>query len=395
MGADSGKKIRPLDHIKVLDLSHSLAGPFSSQILADFGAEVIKIEDPNGGDISRLWGPPFIKGESVNFLSVNRGKKSVVVNLKSEQGKQVIRNLVMKSDVLLENFRPGTLDRLGFGYEAVSVLNSKMIYCSISGYGQTGPEQNRHGDDLVTQGLSGMMDLTGSPEGAPYKVGTSLAALVAGLYAVQGILLALIARDRTGKGQSVDVSLLDGQISLLTYQAGIYFATGKAPTRRGNEHPTLCPYETFKAQDGYINIAVCNDKLWKEFCNIVGRTDLVEQNKFKTNSDRVQNRLELVTILEKIICQKPVNEWLVRFEEKGIPAGPILSLDKVLSQPQVMAREMLVETNHPKAGKIKMLGNPVKLSETPCDLTAPPPLLGEHTDEIIQKYADERRSIPN
>lgn len=371
----------PLEGIKILDLSRVLAGPFCSMILGDFGAEVIKIENPEGGDDTRAWGPPFLEGESAYFLSVNRNKKSVTVNLKTEEGKKFVWDLVKESDVFLENFRPGTLDKLGFSYEAVAKVNPKMVYASISGYGQTGPEKMRPGYDLVAQGMSGMMELTGSPEGPPTKVGTSIADLVAGLYCTIGILLALQARQRTGKGQRVDVSLLDGQISLLTYQAGIYFASGKVPRRRGNQHPTICPYETFHAKDGYINLAVGSEKLWAKFCEVIGKPELKNDPKFATNKNRVENHDALFPILDKMIGKKPVNYWLELFDKSGIPAGPILPVDKVFQHPQVIAREMVSEVLHKKIGKMKLIGIPIKLSETPGSIRLPPPLLGEHNDK--------------
>ncbi|HOW28160.1 MAG TPA: CoA transferase [Elusimicrobiota bacterium] len=380
--------ITPLGHIRVLDFSRVLAGPFTSQILADFGAEVIKIENPDGGDDTRAWGPPFLNGESAYFLSANRGKKSVTMNLKEEKSRKLVLNLITKSDVILENFRPGTMDRLGFGYPSVAQMNPKIIYCSISGYGQTGPFKDKPGYDLVAQGMSGVMALTGETDGSPFKVGTSIADLVAGLYAMQGILLALVARERTGKGQRVDVSLLDGLVSLLSYQAGIYFATGQAPTRRGNQHPTICPYETLKASDGYFNVAVGNEKLWALFCKLIGEEALASDDRFKTNSDRVKNRPALLKILDGVLIKKKVQEWMTLFDKNGIPGGPILPLNEALTHPHVLAREMVLEGDHKKAGKIKMLGVPVKLSDTPARPDGVPPLLGEHTDEIFKKYSD-------
>lgn len=368
----------PLDHIKILDLSRVLAGPFCSMILGDFGAEVIKVENPDGGDDTRAWGPPFIEGESAYFLSVNRNKKSVTVNLKSEEEKKLIWDIIKNADVVLENFRPGTLDKLGFDYKTISEVNPKIVYATISGYGQTGPEWLRPGYDLVAQGMSGIMDITGYPEGPPTKVGTSIGDLVAGLYCTIGILLALQAREKTGKGQRVDVSLLDGQVSLLTYQAGIYFASGKIPQRKGNQHPTICPYETFRAKDGYLNIAVGSEKLWAVFCDAIQKPELKNDPQFAANKDRVKNRNLLFPILDKLIGKKPVAYWLELFDQAGIPAGPILSVDKVFSHPQVLAREMVVETHHKKVGKIKLTGIPIKLSETPGSVRLPPPLLGEH-----------------
>ncbi|MFH2070165.1 MAG: CoA transferase [Elusimicrobiota bacterium] len=383
--------MKPLDGIKVLDLTRVLAGPFCTMILGDFGAEIIKIENPDGGDDTRSFGPPFVEGESAYFLSINRNKKSVTVNLKEQKGREIVYQLAAKSDVVIENFRPGTAEKLGLGYEQLTRLNEKIVYCSISGFGQTGPEKFRPGYDLVVQGMGGIMDLTGDPNQPPMKVGISQADLLSGIYAVQGILLALLAREKTGKGQKIDVSMLDGQVSLLTFQAGIYFTTGKTPKRKGNQHPTICPYETFETSDGYINIAIGNDKLWIQFCTLLNKIspDLFPANissdpKFATNPERVKNRNELFPIINKIISQKTTDAWLKIFDEKGIPAGPILSLDRVLNHPQVKAREMVIEIPHPKIGKVKLTGIPVKLSETAGAIRTPPPLLGEHTEDVLK-----------
>ena len=375
--------MKPLDGVRVLDLSRILAGPFASMMLADYGAEVIKVENPDGGDDTRAWGPPFVNAESAYFLSANRNKKSITLNLKSPRAKEVMSRLVAKSDVLLENFRPGTLDKLGWGYEAIRKANPRMIYCAISGFGRTGPLADRGGYDLAAQGIGGLMSLTGSADGPPTKVGTSIADLLAGIYAVQGILLALYAREKTGKGQLVDVALVDGIVSVLSYQAGIHFANGSVPKRRGNEHPTICPYETFKASDDFINIAVGNDALWQKFCEVTGLRHLAKDPSFVANENRVRNRPQLVPLIQQVIGTKPARHWLDLLDKSGIPAGPILTLDKTLTHPQVLARKMVVEADHPKAGRIKMTGVPVKLSDTPGGLTSPPPLLGQHTDEVL------------
>lgn len=374
---------KPLKGIRVLDLSRILAGPYCSMLLADMGAEVIKVERPGEGDDTRAFGPPFIEGESAYFLSINRSKKSITVNFQKDKGKEIIYQLVKKSDVLLENFRPGTLDKIGLGYKDIEKINPQIIYASISGFGQSGPERLKPGYDLTVQGMGGIMSLTGDPSGPPYKVGTSISDILAGIYACQGILLALIARNKNGKGQKVNVSMLDCQVSLLTYQAGIYFATGLVPGRKGNQHPTICPYETFKASDEYINIAIGNDKLWQKFCELLGLKEIKDDPKFSSNPKRVENRDELFLIIGKIIREKKAQEWLKIFDEQGIPAGPILSVDKVLSHPQILAQEMVVEVNHPKSGKIKLTGIPVKLSATPGSIDKPPPLLGEHNDEVL------------
>lgn len=373
----------PLKAIRVLDLSRHLAGPYCSMLLADMGAEVIKVEQPGKGDEARTYGPTFIEGESAYFLSINRNKKSITVNFKQDEGKEIIHRLIKKSDILMENFRPGTLDKHGLGYNDVARINPKIIYASISGFGQTGPERRRPGYDLSIQGMGGIMSLTGDPSGPPYKVGTSIADILAGMYTCQGILLALIARSKTGKGQLVDISMLDCQVSLLTYQAGLYFATGSVPRRIGNQHPTICPYETFKASDGYINIAVANDKLWNKFCDLLGLDKTKSDPRFSSNPKRVENRDKLFTIIEKIISAKKSTEWLKLFDEEGIPAGPILTVDKTVNHPQVQARELVADITHPKAGQIKLTGIPVKLSDTPGSIENPPPLLGQYTDETL------------
>jgi crotonobetainyl-CoA:carnitine CoA-transferase CaiB-like acyl-CoA transferase len=377
--------MKPLDGILVLDLSRILAGPYCSMLLSDFGADIIKIENPDKGDDTRAYGPPFVDGESVYFMSINRGKKSLTLNLKSPEGREILTKLIHRSDVLLENFRRDFLQSLGFGYAEVAKLNPKIIYASVTGYGHTGPWADRPGYDLAVQGQSGIMSLTGDPNGPPYKTGTSLADITAGVYATLGILLALHARARTGRGQKVDVSLLDGQVSFLTYQAGIYFGTGKTPTRKGNQHPTIAPYETFKARDRYFNLAVGNDRLWQQFCDLLGRQDLKTHDKFATNPRRVENHDELFPVLQDIFSARNADHWLALFEKAGIPCGPIYTVGEVLNHPQVQAREMVVERPHPKLGKVKMTGVPIKLSDTPGEAGAAPPLHGQHTEEILRE----------
>lgn len=377
--------MKPLDGILVLDLSRILAGPYCSMLLSDFGADIIKIENPDQGDDTRAYGPPFVDGESVYFMSINRGKKSLTLNLKSPEGREILTKLIHRSDVLLENFRRDFLQSLGFGYAEVAKLNPKIIYASVTGYGHTGPWADRPGYDLAVQGQSGIMSLTGDPNGPPYKTGTSLADITAGVYATLGILLALHARARTGRGQKVDVSLLDGQVSFLTYQAGIYFGTGKTPTRKGNQHPTIAPYETFKARDRYFNLAVGNDRLWQQFCELLGRQDLKTHDKFATNPRRVENHDELFPVLQDIFSARNADHWLALFEKAGIPCGPIYTVGEVLNHPQVQAREMVVERPHPKLGKVKMTGVPIKLSDTPGEAGAAPPLHGQHTEEILRE----------
>jgi crotonobetainyl-CoA:carnitine CoA-transferase CaiB-like acyl-CoA transferase len=378
--------VKPLDGVKVVDLSRILAGPYCSMLLADMGAEVVKVENPDGGDDTRAWGPPFLEGESTYFLSINRNKKSLTLNLKDARGKDVLGRLIARGDVLLENFRPGTLERLGFGYEAVRALNPRMIYCSVSGFGQTGPDAQRPGYDLIAQGESGLMSITGFPDGPPLKVGTSIADIYAGTLAAQGILLALLARERTGRGQQVDVALLDGMLSVLTYQAGSYFATGNSPGRRGNQHPSITPYEAYEASDGHLNIGVANNSLYEKFCKVLGREDLITDPRFRTDADRVNNRAALAAILVPLIKARTVKAWLEALDAAGVPAGAIRSVGEALSAPQALAREMVVEVAHPKIGPLKVTGVPVRLSETPGAVATAPPLLGQHTDEVLRAW---------
>jgi len=376
----------PLDGVKVLDLTRILAGPFCTMILGDMGADVVKVENPDGGDDTRRWGPPFVEGESAYFLSVNRSKRSLTLNLKVPRGKALLHDLMSRADVLIENFRPGAIERLGFGYEAAAAKNPRLIYCSISGFGQTGPDALRPGYDLIVQGESGVMALTGFPDGPPCKVGLSVADIIAGMYAVQGIAFALYARERTGRGQRIDVALLDGMISFLTYQAGIYFATGKSPSRMGNLHPTIMPYETFEAADGHLNVAVGNNSLFQQFCRVLDRPDLAADPRFDSDAGRVEHRGALRPVLEALLRARPVAAWLEAFTAAGIPCGSLKTVAEVFESPQVLAREMVRTLTHPKAGAVRVTGNPLKMSETPGAVERPPPLLGEHTDRVLAEW---------
>ena len=375
--------VKPLDGILVIDLSRVLAGPYCSMELADMGATVIKVEIPGSGDDTRAYGPPFLNGESTYFMSVNRNKKSMTLNLKHARGKEILRQLLEKGDVLVENFRPGTLDGLGFGYDAVHALNPKLIYCSISGFGQTGPYAQRPGYDLIAQAEGGVMSLTGEPDAAPIKVGLSFADITAGMNAFSGILLALLARQQTGEGQRIDVSLLDCQVSLLTYQAGIFFATGKNPERLGNKHPSITPYETFEARDGHIIIACGNQAFWEKFCKLAGLEELLADDRFTTMKKRVENRAALTPLVAAAVRTRTRQEWYALLEREGIPCGLIKSVAEVCTDPQVLARDMVARLNHPTAGPISVNGIPIKLSATPGEVKDPPPLLGQHTDEIL------------
>ena len=374
----------PLEGIRIVDLTRILAGPYCTMMLGDMGAEIIKVENPDGGDDTRSWGPPFLNGVSTYFISINRNKKSLTLNLKDERGKELLRDLIRKSDIMVENFRPGTLDKLGFSWEEIHRINPAMIFASLSGFGQTGPRKSEPGFDVVIQGEGGLMSITGEPDGPPNKVGASVADITAGMLAAQGILLSLYHREKTGVGQMVDVGMLDGQVALLTYHANGYFATGKIPPRRGNKHPSITPYETYSCKDGYFNLGVGNDSLWRRFCDAMGLGEIKEDPKFAVNKDRVDNRLELQEILDAIFAEKTVEETLDGLRGAGVPCGPINNLAQVLSEPQVLAREMVVDVDVPVAGPTKVTGVPIKLSETPGSVRTPPPTLGQHTEEVLE-----------
>jgi formyl-CoA transferase/CoA:oxalate CoA-transferase len=376
---------RALEGIKILDLSRALAGPYCTMMLADMGAEVIKLEMPGRGDDSRSWGPPFVEGESAYFMSINRNKKSITLNMKSDKSTEIVHKLIKQSDVLVENFRPGAMERLGLGYEQVKAMNQRIIYCSISGFGQDGPYRMLPGFDQVLQGMGGLMSITGEAGGPPIKVGVAIADISGGMFAANGILVALYNREKTGKGQMVDVSLLDSQVAWLTYRAGAYFASGEIPQPMGSGHPVIVPYQAFKAKDVFINIAVGNDQLWERFCKAVGLEKVMNDPKFATNAKRVENREEIVKIIGDLIVTKDGEEWLKILTDAGIPCGPIYTLDKIFADPQVLHREMMKELDHPKAGKIKVTGIPVKLSETPGEIKTAPPVLGQHTQEILSE----------
>ncbi|HWN55923.1 MAG TPA: CoA transferase [Methylomirabilota bacterium] len=372
----------PLAGIRVLDLTRVLAGPFCSMILGDMGAEVIKVEEPGKGDDTRGW-PPFSGGEATYFLSVNRNKKSLTLNMKAPDGQAILRRLVAKADVVLENFRPGTMERLGFGYDALRKLNPRLIYCAISGFGESGPEASRPGYDLIVQGESGVMDLTGFADGPPVKVGNSVADLVSGMAAAHGVTLALLSRARTGKGQKVEIGMLDVMASLLTYQAGLYWNGGGRPARRGNQHPSIVPYEVFQAQDAYMTLGVANNSLFERMCRAIGREELAKDPRFDSEANRVTNREALVPLLNSVFSTRPASDWLKRLDEAGVPAGRIKTVAEVCDSEHLRARGMFVSLNHPKAGAVTAMGVPIRLWDTPGAAQAPAPLLGQHSDEIL------------
>jgi len=372
----------PLQGVTILDLSRILAGPYCTMVLGDMGAEVLKVEPPAGDD-SRAWGPPFVGGESTYFLSVNRNKKSIAIDLKKPAGCELLERLLGKADVLVENFRPGTLDRLGFGYEKLSQSFPRLVYCSISGYGQTGPLRDRPGYDAIIQGEAGWMSVTGLPEGPPLKLGASLADIFTGMMACQGILLALHQRQATGRGQRIDIALYDSAVATLCYQAQSYLVTREVPGRLGNRHPSLAPYETFETADGYLIVGVGNDALWQRFCPAVGRPDL-DRPEFRSNADRVRNYAALKILLDPLFRGAPTTDWLERLLRAGIPAGRVSNVAEVFDNPQIAPRQMLVEIQHPTVGRIQMAGNPIKMSEAGGGALRPPPLLGEHGAEILR-----------
>lgn len=374
----------PLEGIRVLDLTRILTGPFCSMILADLGAEVIKIEIPRSGDDTRHWGPPFIGQESAYFLSINRNKKSLTLNLKKEKGRKILYKIAKKSDVLLENFRPGVTERLKVDFRTISQINPQIVYCSISSFGQTGPYRDRLAYDLVIQGMGGLMGITGEPNHAPVRIGVAIADIGAGMYAAIAVISAILAQKKTKKGQRIDISLLDGTVSWLTYMAANYFATGKAPKKMGSAHPNIVPYQCFQASDGkYLTLAVGNDSMWKNFCKAIAYERLINDERFSKNPKRVENRETLVNMLIKVFATRSRSEWLAALLKNDVPCGPVYTLDEIFTDAQVLHRNMVLEMDHPKAGKIKQIGIPMKLSEMSSRVDIAPPLLGQHNKEIL------------
>ncbi|MFN7130648.1 MAG: CaiB/BaiF CoA transferase family protein [Myxococcales bacterium] len=382
--------MKPLDGIRVLDLSRVLAGPFCTMHLADMGAEVLKIEEPGKGDDTREFGPPFKNGVSTYFLSINRNKKSVAVNLKDARGRDLVKRLALKSDVLTENFRPGTAERLGLGYEALAKENPRLVYCSMSAYGHDGLEHysRQPGYDAVMQGVAGLQHLTGEPDGQPLRAGYAISDLLTGLTATQGILLALRARERTGRGQKVDIAMLDATVQVLAYQSTAHLIAGKNPGRLGNRHPSIAPYQSFEAADGYFNLACGNDALFTKLCEVIGRPELLKDARFRTNGTRVENREALCAVLEPVFRTQPVAHWVRTFEAAGMPVGAINDVATALAHPQLQARGMIASLAHPVAGDIRVLGVPARLSDTPGEVRSPPPLLGEHTREVLARVLE-------
>jgi crotonobetainyl-CoA:carnitine CoA-transferase CaiB-like acyl-CoA transferase len=385
--------VSALADLLVVDLSRILAGPYCTMTLGDLGARVIKIEEPGKGDDTRRWGPPFWEGESAYFLSVNRNKESVTLDLRQGEGRRILWRLIDRADILVENFRPGTLARLGFGWDACHALNPSLIYASVSGYGLTGPEAARPGYDLIAQGEGGVMSLTGDPDGAPAKAGVSQADIVAGLWALTGILAALHHRERTGRGQRVDTSLLEGQVGLLTYHAANYWATGEPPARLGNRHPNLTPYETFRTRDAWITVGAGNDGLFEKLCAALGAPELATHPHFRTNADRLAHRAALEATLGRRFAAFTAGEVLARLAAAGVPAGPVRTVPEVLELEQVRAREMVVDLPHPAIPGFRTTGVPVKLSATPGRPRSAPPLLGQDTDAVLGEVGYDEAAI--
>ena len=374
-----------LENIKVLDLSRVLAGPFASMLLGDLGAEVIKIEAPKTGDDSRAFGP-HVEGESAYFMSINRNKKSITLNLKSEEGKKIFWDLVKKCDVLVENFRPGTMEKLGLGYDEIKKVNPKMIYAAASGFGHFGPYSKRPAYDAVVQAMGGVMSITGPKGGPMTRVGTSIGDISAGLFTVIGILAAINYRNITGEGQKVDVAMLDCQVAMLENAIARYVVTGKVPKAEGNRHTSITPFEPFDTQDGQIMVAAGNDVLYKKFMESIGGEEYITDERFLTNPKRTENVEELKPIIDKLTAKKTTKQWQDILDEAGVPNGPINTIDKVIEDEQVNARDMIVEIEHPVAGKVKMPGVAIKMSETQGRVHSPAPLLGQHTDEILKNF---------
>jgi len=383
--------MQPLTGIRVLDLSRVLAGPYCTMVLGDLGAEVVKVEPPEG-DETRAWGPPFAGGESAYYLCVNRNKRGMVVNLKTEEGKKILRELALASDVLVENFRPGTLKKFGLDDETLRAENSRLVYCSISGFGQTGALRDKPGYDFMIQALGGIMSVTGEANGEPMKTGVAIADLFAGQNAVIAILAALQARERTGRGQSLDISLFDSELGWLANVASAYLVSGNLPQRYGNAHANIVPYQNFKASDGWLAVAVGNDKQFELLCAEIGKLEWAQDPRFATNAARVENRAALIALLKPIFESKTAGEWLALLEDK-FPCGRINNLEEAFSMPQVQERGMLVKMKHPAIEDLTLVGSPLKMSATPVQYKLPPPLMGQHTDEILRdllNYSDEQ-----
>ncbi|WP_339671284.1 CaiB/BaiF CoA-transferase family protein [Dasania marina] len=390
----------PLSGYKVLDMSRVLAGPWAGQTLADLGADVIKVERPGEGDDTRKWGPPFLAdnegnptSESAYYLCTNRGKRSLTLDITSLEGQAVIKKLVAESDVLLENYKVGGLKKYGLDYASLSAINPRLVYCSITGFGHSGPYQKRAGYDFMIQGMGGLMSITGEPEGGPLKVGVAVTDIFTGLYATIAIQGALLERQRSGLGQHIDMALLDSQVAMLANQASNYLVGDIVPGRLGNSHPNIVPYQAFATSDGFIILAVGNNKQFASFCELAGRPELAEQAQYATNQARVHNREALCAQVTALVAQHSESYWLEELTARGVPCGPVNSIDKVMADPQVLARDMRTRVKHPYNDSLELVGSPMKLSRTPVTTEQPPPLLGEHSEEILAELGYSEAEI--
>ncbi|MDU4961946.1 MAG: CoA transferase [Sporomusaceae bacterium] len=376
--------MKPLQNVVVLDLSRVLAGPYASMMMADYGATMVKIEPPNVGDDSRAYGP-FVGKESAYFMSLNRNKRSMTLNLKEQAAKDLFKEMVKKADVVLENYRPGTMEKFGLGYDELKKINPKIIYATCSGFGQTGPYVHKPAYDIIVQAMGGIMSVTGPEGGEPTRVGASVGDIIAGLFTTIGVLMALYHRQRTGEGQLVDVGMLDCQVAILENAISRYLVNGVVPQPIGNRHPSITPFAAFTAKDGHIIVGAGNDRLWEKLCHLLERPDLLANEHFKTNLLRTQNVSELKEALDAVFNTKTIDEWMTALEAAGVPCAPINTVDKVINDPQIQAREMIVELEHPVAGQMKVPGVPIKFSATPGSVETPAPLLGQHTEELLHE----------
>ena len=385
-----------LGHIRVLDLTRVLAGPWCAQNLADLGADIIKVERPGSGDDTRSWGPPYLRDEAGNntseaayYLSANRGKRAITVDIATPEGQQIIRDLALQSDVVLENYKVGQLKKYGLDYESLRQIKPDLVYCSITGFGQTGPYSHRAGYDFIIQGMGGFMSITGErdelPGGGPQKAGIAIADLMTGMYSTIAVMAALTHRDRSGEGQYIDMALLDVQVAMMANMSSNYLSSGQVPTRYGNAHANIVPYQTFASADGHIIVATGNDSQYRKFVLAGGRPELADDERYATNPGRVQHRDVLVPLLAEMVRQKTKDEWIALLEAAGVPCGPINDLGEVFANPQVIAREMCITLPHPSAGQVRLVGNPIKMSATPPQYSAAPPLLGQHTEQILHE----------
>ena len=383
----------PLKGIRVIDLTRIIAGPYCSMILGDLGAEIIKIEQPKIGDESRAWGPPWVKEMSAYFIAINRNKKSLTLNLKNPQGIEIFKDLVKKADVVLENFRPGTMDELGIGYEVLQGLNPKLVYCDMTGYGTDGPYRDKPGVDVIVSAIGGLMSITGEPGGEPVKVGVPLTDVLTGVYSFGAIASALLLREKTGRGQRISTNLLAMQLATLINIGSNYLIGGLIPRRWGSAHSNIVPYEAHRAKDDYLIFGVVNERMWKSFCQLPGMEELQDDPRFSNNTRRLENREALSEIIDQKLAGKTVDEWIPRFDQAGIPCGPINPFDRVFSDPQILHLDLVKEVEHPHYGKIKMVGPPATFSESAVGIQSAPPTLGEHNREILTRlrgYSDDQ-----